>query len=506
MRQTFKALPKDPIELRAVSELMAAEIKSQAYQIEKLKKQLAGHRKARFGAKSETMDQLAFDLQEDAEIEAAAAAQKKAPTGDADEDPPTKRSHNRAPLPDHLERHEEILSPGDACGDCGGALKQLGEDVTEELEYVPGHFIVKRIVRPRMTCTCCEAFAQAELPSRPITRGRPGPGLLAHVMVGKYCDHLPLYRQSEIYARDKVDLHRSTLTDWMGRSTALVEPLSDYIGKLVRAGPALFADDTPVKMQTKGKTGKTQTARLWSYVRDERPWCGQAPPCAWYQFSVDRKGEHPVSHLSDYKGVVHADGYTGFNGLFGDGKASEQACMVHVRRKFVEVFEREGSGIAEETIKRIAILYAVEKEARYKPAEDRAALRQEKAKPVFDALEVWLQLQLPKISGKSALAEAIRYALGRIPKARAYLEGGQLELDNNICERSIRPVTLGRKNYLFMGSKGGGETAAIAYTLIETARMNKVDPEAWLRWVFERVADHKMTRLDDLMPWKWVVE
>ena len=289
MRATFKSLPEDPAELRAVSELMAAEIKAQAYQIEKLKKELAAHRKARFGSKSETMDQLAFDLQEDTEIASASEAQKTAPETDADQEPPAKRTHNRAPLPDHLERQEEILSPGDSCGDCGGALKQLGEDVTEELEYVPGHFVVKRIVRPRMTCTCCEAFAQAELPSRPITRGRPGPGLLAHVLVGKYCDHLPLYRQSEIYARDKVDLHRSTLTDWVGRSTALLEPLAAHIGKLVRAGPALFADDTPVKMQAKGKA---QTARLWSYVRDERPWCGRAPPCVWYQFSEDRKGEH----------------------------------------------------------------------------------------------------------------------------------------------------------------------------------------------------------------------
>jgi transposase len=334
MRATFKSLPKDPIELRVVSELMAAEIKSQAYQIEKLKKELAAHRKARFGSKSETMDQLAFDLQEDTEIAAASEAQKTAPETDADQDAPSKRTHNRAPLPDHLERQEKILSPGDSCDDCGGALKSLGEDVTEELEYVPGHFVVKRIVRPRMTCTCCEAFAQAELPSRPITRGRPGPGLLAHVLVGKYCDHLPLYRQSEIYARDKVDLHRSTLTDWVGRSTALLEPLADHIGKLVRAGPALFADDTPVKMQAKGKA---QTARLWSYVRDERPWCGQAPPCVWYQFSVDRKGEHPSSHLKGYKGVIHADGYTGFNGLFETDRASEQACMVHVRRKFVDI-------------------------------------------------------------------------------------------------------------------------------------------------------------------------
>ena len=232
MLDTFKSLPEDPTELRAVSKLMAAEIQSQAYQIERLKGQLAGHQKARFGSKSETLDQLIFDLAEDIEIEAAAEEQKAEQHSEAK---PTKRKHSRKPLPDHLERMDEVLSAGDACSDCGGNLRQLGEDVTEELEYIPGRFVVRRIVRPRMACTCCEAFSQAPLPSRPIERGRPGPGLLSHVLVSKYCDHLPLARQSNIYAREQVDLHRSTLTDWVGRSTALLEPLVDHIGKLVRA-------------------------------------------------------------------------------------------------------------------------------------------------------------------------------------------------------------------------------------------------------------------------------
>lgn len=354
-----------------------------------------------------------------------------------------------------------------------------------------------------MACTCCEAITQAPLPSRPIERGRPGPGLLAHVLVSKYADHLPLYRQSKIYAREKVALHRSTLTDWVGRSTALLEPLADHIGKLVRDGPALFADDTPVKMQTRGKTGKTKTARLWSYVRDERPWCGPAPPCAWYQFSENRKGEHPCNHLSGYTSTIHADGYAGFNGVFSADKANEQACMVHVRRKFVDVYEAQGSSIAAEAVKQIARLYAVEKEARYKPADERVALRQKKAKPVFDELQEWLKQQLPKISGKSRLAEAIRYALARMSKARGYLDNGMLELDNNICERSIRPIALGRKNYLFMGSPVGGKAAAIAYTLIETARMNDVDPQAWMTWVLERLPDHKINAIEELMPWNW---
>jgi transposase len=501
MLETFKSLPSDPDELRATAQGLLDLAKSQALKIEKLEHQLAGHRKVRFGSKSESADQLALDLQEDREIGQAASDQ------DQETDPPgeqtARRKHSRAPLPEHLDKQTELLSPGETCASCGGSLRQLGEDVTQELEYIPGRFVIREIVRPRMACSCCEAFAQVPLPSRPINRGRAGPGLLAHVLVGKYCDHLPLYRQSEIYAREKVDLHRSTLCDWVGRSTALLAPLADHIGKHVRAGPTLFADDTPVKMQTGGRTGKAQTARMWSYVRDERPWCGQAPPAAWYQFSADRKGEHPASHLEGYKGVVHADGFTGFNGLFGEDLAREQACMVHVRRKFVDVFERDGSTIAKETIARIARLYAVEKEARYKPSADRVALRQEKALPIFDDLEVWLKSQLPRISGKTHLAEAIRYALSRMPKARPYLQNGQLEADNNICERSIRPLTLGRKNYLFMGSRNGGKAAAIAYTLVETARMNNVDPEAWLTWVLTHIADHKINRLEGLTPWNW---
>ena len=256
-----------------------------------------------------------------------------------------------------------------------------------------------------------------------------------------------------------------------------------------------------MKLQVRANTTKTKTARLWSYVRDERPWCGVAPPCAWYQFSVDRKGEHPVNHLAGYTGTVHADGYAGFNGLFGESKADEQACMVHVRRKFFDEAERTGSPIAQEAVKRIAKLYAIEKEIKGKSPEERAAMRQAHAKPIFDELALWLQAQLRKISGKTKLAEAIRYALNRMPKARGYLDDGRLELDNNTCERSIRPIALGRKNYLFMGSIGGGKAAAIAYTLVETAKMNNVDPEAWLTWVLQRLPDHKINRIEELMPW-----
>lgn len=477
MLKDLDITPDDPAELRAVNRLLADEVKSQALLIEKLKHQLAGQNRHRFGVRSESLDQLNLTFEEDEAIAEAASEQPQPETPSAEDKPP--RQHSRKPLPDHLDRHEEVLSPGEDCTRCGGKLKTLGEDVTEELEYVPGRFVVNRFVRPRKACTSCEAIVQAPLPSRPIERGRPGPGLLAHVLVSKYADHLPLYRQSQIYAREGIDLDRSTMADWVGRSTALLEPLADEIGRIVRRGEALFADDTPVKMQAPGNK-KTKTARVWTYVRDERPWSGSSPPCAWYQFTIDRKGEHPVSHLAGYKGWVHADGYSGFNGLFGQDKADEMACMAHVRRKFVDVFASQGNAIAEEAIRRIAELYAVEKEARGQSPEARVALRQAQSKPIFDDLEDWLHAQLPKISGKSPLAQAIRYALGRIPKARPYLENGHLELDNNTAERAVKPVAIGRKNWMFAGSEGGGKAMAIAFTLIETAKLNNVDPQAWL--------------------------
>ena len=500
MLKDLDIAPEDPVELRAVNRLLADEVKALTLKVEQLQHQLSGHNRNRFGSKSEGLDQLNLTFQEDEQIAEAAEAQSTPSKADR---PP--RQHSRKPLPEHLDRNTQTLSPGEECRRCGGALKTLGEDVTEELEYVPGRFMVNRIVRPRMACACCEAIVQSPLPSRPIDRGRPGPGLLAHVLVSKYSDHLPLYRQSQIFAREGVDLDRSTLADWVGRSTSLLEPLADAIGRLARQGEVLFADDTPVKMLAPGSK-KTKTARIWTYVRDERPWSGQSPPCVWYQFTVDRKGAHPVSHLSGFRGWVHADGYSGFNGLFGDDKAGEMACMAHVRRKFVDVFASQGSAIAEEAIRRIAELYAVEKEARGKPPNERVSLRQSKSKPVFDDLEEWLHAQLPRISGKSPLAQAIRYALGRMPKARPYLDNGSLSLDNNSAERAMKPVAIGRKNWMFAGSEGGGKAMAIAFTLIETAKLNGIDPQAWLTWVLGRIADHKINRLDELMPWRYAAQ
>ena len=385
----------------------------------------------------------------------------------------------------------------------GGALKVLGEDVTEELEYVPGRFVVNRIVRPRMACKCCEAICQVTLPSRPIERGRPGPGLLAHVLVSKYADHLPLYRQSQIFEREGIDLDRSTLCDWVGKATALLEPLADAIGRHVLGGPAIFADDTPIKMQAPGN-GRTKTARIWTCVRDERPWLGPDPPAAWYRFAIDRKGQHPAEHLAHYKGWMHADGYSGFNDLYRSGGIREVACMTHIRRKFVDVFQAESSVIAEEAIKRISGLYAVEKEARGRPPDERVQLRQGRAKPIVDDLEVWLQAQLPRISGKSELAKAIRYALSRFKKLWPYLDHGCLALDNNCAERRHESRSPGQKELSLRWlrrRRQGNRNRLFAHRNDEAQRHRSTGMAYGCPWPDRRPQDQPSRRTPAVMDW-----
>jgi transposase len=473
-----------------------AELRLRDLMIEKLRVRLDKQLRDRFGASSEGIEQLQLML-EDLEITRSA----ERPDRDIPEEPKSKPV--RKALPDHLPRQEMVLDPGAACTACGGALKRVGEDVTEELEYVPGRFVVNRIIRPRMACACCEHFQQAPLPSRPIERGRPGPGLIAHVLVSKYADHLPLYRQSQIYAREDVGLERSTLADWVGKSSALLTPLADAVGRHVREGAAIHADDTPVDVLDPGH-GKTLTGRLWTYVRDERPWGSSAAPAAWYRFSMDRRSIRPAEHLSDYRGFMHVDGYAGFNELFRSGAIEEVACLAHVRRKFFDLARDGRSPICAEAVARIAALYAVEEEVRGKPPNERVKIRQAKARPVFDDLIAWLQTQQPKLSTKFDSGKAVRYALARLPHLAVYLDNGRLEIDNNAAERSIRGLALGRKNYLFMGSEGGGQAAAIAYTLIETAKLNNVNPLAWLTSVLTRIADHPASRIDNLLPWRFV--
>ncbi len=478
----------------------SAELLARDLLIEKLKLQLANLRRQRFGTKSEALDQI-IDQLELALVEAEAAAEQHRceppPTETAD-----KQQSTRKPLPEHLPREEIVLSPGEMCDQCGGALRHLGEDVSETLEYVPGRFKVVRTVRTKMSCRCCEAIHQVPAPSMPIERGRPGPGLLAHVLVSKYADHLPLYRQSQIYGREGMQLKRSTLADWIRQSAALLEPLADAIGRHVMAGAAIHADDTPVKVLAPG-TGKTKTGRLWVYLRDERYWAGDPHPAAFYKFTPDRRGQWPRDHLKDFSGWLHADGYAGFEELYRRGDIHEVACLAHIRRKFFDIHVAQGSGIAKEALERIAELYRIEASIRGDPPEQRKAIRQVQAVPLIDDLEAWLHAQLTQISGKSALAGAIRYGLTRLKRLRPYLDDGRLSIDNNAAERGMRSIAIGRKNYLFMGSGNGGKSAAIAYTLIETAKLNGVDPQAWLTDVLGRIADHKINQIDELLPWQY---
>lgn len=501
MKLDLSALPDDIDALQALVRAQADELHAKALKIEQLKAQLARLKRMQFGRSSEKLDreiaQLELLLEDMGEEEAERAALRAPAIAVEDKHKPV-----RKPLPEHLPREEIVHSPTCACPQCGGELRRLGEDVTEVLEYAPASFKVLRHVRPKFSCRTCESITQAPMPSLPIERGRPGPGLLAHVLVSKYADHLPLYRQAEIYEREGLDLGRSTLADWVGRSANLLAPLVEALRKDVMASEVLHGDDTPVPVLAPG-TGKTKTGRLWAYVRDGRPQASSEPPAAVYFYSPDRKGEHPQGHLKSFKGMLQADGYAGFNAIFETGAVAEAACWAHVRRKFFDVHAENGSPIAKEALDRIGALYGVEELARGKPTDERRRIRQEQAKPLLDGLKTWFSTTNAKLSQKGDLAKAIRYALTRWTALVRYVDDGRLQIDNNAAERSIRPLALGRKNYLFAGSDKGGERAAAIYSLIETAKLNGLDPEAYLRDVFARIADHTINRLAELLPWNW---
>jgi transposase len=292
------------------------------------------------------------------------------------------------------------------------------------------------------------------------------------------------------------------LADWVGKTTALLEPLADAIGRHVLSAEAIFADDTPISMLAPG-IGKTQTARLWTYARDERPWGGDAPPAAWYRFSGDRKGQHPKDHLARYRGWMHADGYAGFNALFERSDVTEAACWAHVRRKFFDIHAANQSPIAKQALDQIGALYAVEERIRNKPPDKRQRWRAEQSAPLMTNLKTWIEVTRPKLSGKTELAQAIRYAQSRWEALSRFLGDGRIEIDNNAAERAVRGIALGRKNWLFAGSDAGGKTAAAIFSLIETAKLNRIDPELYLRSVLTRIADHPINRIAELLPWRW---
>jgi len=380
-------------------------------------------------------------------------------------------------------------------------MRKLGEDISELLDFIPGTFKVIRHVRPKLSCAHCSRVIQLPAPARPIERGMPAPGLLAQVIVSKYADHCPLYRQQGIYRRCGVELDRATLAEWVAGASGLVAPLVDCLGRYVRAAQKVHADDTPVPVLDPGR-GKTKTGRVWTYVRDDRPAGSRDPPAVWYRYAPDRKAQHPRTHLQDFCGILQADAYSGFSALYESGRIVEASCWAHARRHLYDLYVANRSPIAAEAIQRIGALYAIEREIRGRLPTERAVVRQERAGPLLDELHDWLCARLRTVSAKSALGVAINYALVRWTQLTRYRDNGHIQIDNNTAERSIRPIVLGRRNYLFAGSDAGGERAANIYSLIGSAMLNEMDPYLYLRHVLERIAEHPINRIAELLPWK----
>lgn len=508
-------LPADLEALRAFAlacqaELKAAEasVQLRTLEIEKLKLQIAKLRRMQFGRSSERItrqiEQLELQLEE-LETDEAVGVEETAPR------PSDRRQARpkRQPLPDHLPRQEIVHEPeGEAacvCPDCGGGMAKLGEDVTEVLDYVPGRFQVIRHVRPKYACKACDTITQAPAPTLPTPRGRATPAMLAHLLVSKYCDHLPLYRQSEIYARDGMELDRSTLCDWVGQAAWLLQPIVEGIRRHVFTAEKIHGDDTPVPVLSPG-LGRTKTGRLWVYVRDDRPCCGTPPPAAVYFYSPDRSAQHPAQHLVSFAGFLQADAYAGYEALYSPARTKpgpiiEVACWAHCRRKIFDVWQATKSAVAKEALDRIAAFYEVEANARGATPDERVRHRTQTA-PLIDGFFDWATGMLAKLSAKSPLADAFRYALTRREALTRFLADGRLEADNNIAENAIRSIALGRKNYLFAGSDTGGDRAAAIYTIVQTAKLNDLNPEVYLRDTLARIADgHPINRIDELMPW-----
>jgi len=468
------------------------EIKRLTLLIAKLKRMVFGQKSEKLSAQ---IAQLELELEELHIIQGA-----RAPVVEL-ADTVEHTAPKRRPLPEHLPRDVQTHMPAQAaCPDCGGEWKTLGEDVSEVLEYVPASYRVIRHVRPRLTCSCCERMAQAPAPSRPIARSYFGPGLISHVIVSKYMDHLPIYRQCQQAAREGVELSESTVGDVVGGAHQLLRPLMDALQRYVFAAPKLHADDTPIDVLAPGN-GKTKQGRLWVYTRDDRPAGDPTAPAVWFRYSPDRKGIHPQAHLKDYAGVLQADAYAGYNPIYDSGRVLEAACWAHARRKFYDIHEAQPTPVTTYVLAQIGELYKIEAGIRGSPPERRREVRQEYSKPIVEALHAWLTAQLATLSRKSVTADAIGYAMNQWQALTRYLDDGRIEIDNNAAERALRTVAIGRKNYLFLGSDTGGERAATMYSLLGTVKLNGVNPETYLRHVLSVIADHPVNRVDELLPW-----
>ena len=425
----------------------------------------------------------------------------------------------RQPFPAHLPRERVVEPAPAACLCCGSTrLRKLGEDITETLEVIPRQWKVIQHVREKFTCRDCEKISQAPAPFHVIARGWAGPSLLAMILFEKFGQHQPLNRQAERYTREGVPLSLSTLADQVGACCAVLTPLLRRVEAHVFAAERLHGDDTTVPVLAKGKT---DTGRLWTYVRDDRPFGGPGPPAAMFYYSRDRRGEHPQAHLADYTGILQADAFSGYNKLYDvdrkPGPIVAAGCWAHARRPFFVLADiaanarRKAQGkttvvispLALEAVRRIDALFDIERSINGASAARRRAVRQELSAPLVAELEVWLREQRAKLSRGNDLAKAMDYLLKRWPAFTRFLEDGRICLSNNAAERAMRGVALGRRSWLFAGSDRGGQRAAAIYSLIATAKMNDVDPQAWLADVLARIAEHPAHRIDELLPWNW---
>jgi transposase len=498
-------MPNDvlPDDLETLKAMLLAE-RCESERLRQIIKELQRHR---FGRRAETLpeEQMLLGLEEVEQVEASGEARQDESAPDSRAARVGKRRINRGVLPAHLPRIEIVVDIDDkTCPCCKGELHRIGEDKSERLDIVPAQFRVLVTRRPKYACRSCEdGVVQAPAPARLIEGGLPTEATVAQVLVSKYADHLPLYRQAQIYARQGIDLDRSTLADWVGRAAWHLAPLHARLLMRLKSSGRLFADETTVPVLDPGR-GRTKTGQLWAYVADDRPWGGSDPPGVAYVYAPDRKAERPIAHLEGFKGILQVDGYAGYRKLAERGDVKLAFCWAHMRRNFYELATPGPAPIASEALKHIAEFYAIEKDIRGRSAEERRIIRQQNSRPLADTFEQWLRAKLGLISQKGKLAEAIRYALSRWEGLTRFIDDGRIEIDNNAVERSIRPIALNRKNALFAGSDGGAEHWATIASLIETCKLNDVDPLAYMTDVLTRIVNrHPNSQIDQLLPWAY---
>ena len=466
----------------------------------------------RFGKSSEKLERQIDVVERLLEEEETLLGFNLKPSITSKEDTQEKGKAKRKKLPSHLPREEVVLEPETKCDSCGGeTFRKIGEDVSEILERIPESYKVIKYIRPRCACTNCDNIVQAYTPSKVIDKGIAGPGLLADIFVNKFSNHLPAYRQSQMFEREGIDISRSTISSWLGQGAKLLEPIAELIREYVISCNQIHGDDTPVKVLNPG-TKKTKTGRMWVYVNDGRPRGDDAPIAAGYYYSPDRKGERPEEHLKDFTGILHADAYAGYNNLYiseenPEATVKEVCCWAHVRRKFYDIVaSNDKANIAHRIIDKIAEVYHIESTIRGLNPDIRLKTRKEKSVKLVNELFTGFKKAYKQLPKKSSTAKAIAYAVNNEVALKRFLGNGNIEIDNNAAERALRSVAVGRKNWLFAGSDKGGETAAIIYTILETAKLNNVNPVKYLHKVFDIIQDYQANKLQDLLPWNIKLE